>query len=91
VGEYSVQSQRTAGYDKLLEMLRETRELRGVSQRELSKQLGQDFTYMFKIERGVRRVDVVELIQICLQLGISPTEFVANLADAILKIGLEET
>ena len=91
MGEYSVQSQRTAGYDKLLEMLRETRELRGVSQRELSKQLGQDFTYMFKIERGVRRVDVVELIQICLQLGISPTEFVANLADAILKIGLEET
>ena len=55
----------------MLEMLREARELRGVSQRELSRLLGQQFTYIVKIERGTRRLDVVELVEICFQLGMS--------------------
>ena len=67
----------------MLEMLREARELRGVSQRELSRLLGQQFTYIVKIERGTRRLDVVELVEICFQLGIEPAEFVNKLAATI--------
>jgi transcriptional regulator with XRE-family HTH domain len=79
VGETPVQSQRTVAYDALLTMLREGRELRGISQRELSKRLGQQFTYVAKIELGTRRVDVVELVAICSEIGVDPTEIVGKL------------
>jgi len=80
VGQKPVQSQRTAAYDGLLELLREARESRNVSQRELSKRLGQQFTYIVKIERGTRRVDVVELVEICQALGADPVELVGRLS-----------
>ena len=81
MGERAVQSVRTAAYDTLLELLREAREMRAMSQRELSKRLGQQFTYIVKIERGTRRVDVVELVEICLVLGVDPAELVGRLRD----------
>ena len=81
MGERAVQSVRTAAYDALLEMLREAREMKAVSQRELSKRLGQGFTYVVKIERGTRRVDVVELVEICLALGVDPADLVGRLRD----------
>ncbi len=75
-----VDSKRKAASDALVELLREARELRAVSQRDLSHRLGQDFTYIAKIELGRRRLDVVELIEICFILGIEPAEFVERLA-----------
>jgi len=51
----------------------------GLSQEDLAKKLGWDQTYVSKIERGVRRVDVVELIAIGEVLGIDPGEFISEL------------
>lgn len=83
MGEHPVQSQRTAAYDAFLVLLKEAREKSGISQRELSKVLGQQFTYIVKIERGTRRVDVVELVEICFALNVDPAELVAQLRDAM--------
>jgi len=51
----------------------------GLSQEQLAKRVGWDQTYVSKIERGVRRVDVVELIAICEAIRINPAEFVRRL------------
>jgi transcriptional regulator with XRE-family HTH domain len=83
VGERTIQSVRTAEYDLLIAMLREARELKAVSQRQLSKRLGREHTYILKIEKGIRRVDVVEMIQICSELGVDPLEIVAKVRDSI--------
>ena len=56
----------------------------GLSQDQLAKKMGWDQTYVSKIERGVRRVDVVELISICDVLGLDPAQFVK---DVHLKFG----
>jgi transcriptional regulator with XRE-family HTH domain len=69
----------TKRYKIFREQLREARTSAGLSQEDLAKKMGWDQTYVSKIERGVRRVDVVELIAICEVLGIDPGEFVAEL------------
>jgi transcriptional regulator with XRE-family HTH domain len=64
----------------LLGLLREARELRSVSQRQLSKQLDREFTFIVKVEKGTRRLDVVELIEICIALNVDPAALVDKLA-----------
>lgn len=57
-------------YQFLLRMLRDLREQAGVTQVELGRRLGNTQTFVSKIERGERRVDVVEFAEICDALGI---------------------
>ena len=72
VGEKPVSSVGTAEYDQLLVVLREARKRANVTQRALSVTLGKSVTYIDKIERGVRRIDVVEFCQIARALAIEP-------------------
>lgn len=67
----------TRGNKTLLSLLAETREKAGVTQVELAKRLKVDQTWVSKIERGVRRVDLVELALLCKALNISLAQFVA--------------
>ncbi len=60
----------------LASMVREARETKGVTMRELADRLGRPHTVISKIESGERRVDLVELEAICDALGISLIEFV---------------
>jgi transcriptional regulator with XRE-family HTH domain len=90
VGEHPVSSLRTVAYDAFLAILRDTRESQGISQRELSRRLGQQFTYIVKIERGTRRVDVVELVEICLALQVDPVHLVSQLRDAMVSSRTKE-
>lgn len=54
----------------------------------LSRRLGQQFTHIVKIEKWTRRLEVVELIEICFQLGIEPADFVnKNPATATPPVG----
>ena len=50
-----------AKYQKFLEKLKEARLEAGLTQVEVGKKLKQPQAYVSKIERGERRVDVVEL------------------------------
>lgn len=59
--------------------LREIRVAAGLTQAEVSSQLGRDQTYMSNIERGVRRLDVIELRDICRLSGKDFLEFLAEL------------
>jgi transcriptional regulator with XRE-family HTH domain len=63
----------------MLALLRAEREGRGFLQTDLSRKLGKPQSYISKIERGERRLDVIELREICRVLGIELAEFAAKL------------
>ena len=69
-----VASLNTHEYDVLLEVLREARKEKGVSQEKLSALLGQSVNFVLKIEQKERRIDVVEFSQLARALGYDPEE-----------------
>ena len=63
-------------YQQLLSLLRSKRLDRGITQEELASRLGVGQGIVSKIETHERRLDLIELREICLALGISFLEFV---------------
>jgi transcriptional regulator with XRE-family HTH domain len=61
---------------KLQELLKEIRTDAGMSQVDLSRKLGQHQSFVSKYETGERRLDLIEIEQICEALGISLSGFV---------------
>lgn len=59
-------------YQLLLRLLKETRQKASVAQTELAARLDTTQTFISKVERGERRLDVVELIELFEALGVSP-------------------
>ena len=59
-------------YQTFLGLLRELRVRAGLTQVMLAKKLGQTQTFISKIERGERRLDLVEFVEVCEGLGIDP-------------------
>lgn len=72
-GNHMASSTHHRHYQSLLRLLRDLREQAGVTQVELGSRLGNTQTFVSKIERGERRVDVVELTEICEALGADAT------------------
>lgn len=62
--------------ENLLALLRQLRLGAGLQQRELSERLGKPQSFVSRYESGQRRLDLLELRQICLAVGISLTEFI---------------
>lgn len=48
-------------YKTVIKKLREARESTGLTQQEAAEKLGKPQSYISKIERGERRVDIVEI------------------------------
>jgi transcriptional regulator with XRE-family HTH domain len=63
-------------YQHFLAELRALREESQVTQTELGRLLKEDQTFVSKVERGVRRLDVVELRRWTRALGISAGDFI---------------
>jgi transcriptional regulator with XRE-family HTH domain len=61
-------------YQTLLTLLRDLRVRAGITQLALAERLGNTQTFISKIERGERRIDVVEFIEICDALGVDPVK-----------------
>lgn len=59
----------TREYRVFTDLLRETREEAGITQVELAERLQQTQSYISKVERGDRRLDIVQLRQVCWALG----------------------
>lgn len=59
-------------YQTFLGLLRELRSRAGLTQVMLAKKLGNTQTFISKIERGERRLDLVEFVEVCEALGIDP-------------------
>lgn len=71
------------GYATFLDLLRAERESRGLTQQGLASRLGTTQTRVSKCERGERRLDVLELYAWCNAIGISTSEFVKRLEEAL--------
>lgn len=68
----------TREYDLLRGLLRQTREDCNVTQVELARRLRETQSYVSKVERGERRLDLVQLRAFCTALEIELIAFVAN-------------
>ncbi len=69
---------------RFLSLLRQARLEAGLRQEDLAKKLGEPQSFVSRYECGERRLDVLELRQVCRMLGISLSEFIRRL-DGDLK------
>ncbi len=58
-------------YQAFLDLLRSWRAEAGLTQSEVGERLGNTQTFVSKVERGERRLDVVEFAEWCEALGIA--------------------
>lgn len=65
-------------YAALLGLLREVRESSGISQEQVAQRLGTTQSLISKVERGERRLDVIELRRWVRELGEPLPEFLAR-------------
>ena len=68
---------------QLVTLLRELRIEAGLTQTELAARIEKDQTLVSKFESGERRLDVLEIREICLALGITFEEFARRLEKAL--------
>lgn len=66
-------------YTVLRELIREGRTAQGITQDVLSERLGHNQSFMSDIERGTRRIDVLELRDLCGHIDTDLLSFVAEL------------
>ena len=64
---------------RLLSLLRQIRTEAGLKQADLAKRIQKDQTFVSKYESGERRLDVLELREICIAVGITLNQFVRRL------------
>ena len=67
----------------LIALLRDLRVEAGLTQAELAEKIGKDQTFVSKYESGERRLDILELREICQVLGMSLEKFVRQLEKAL--------
>lgn len=80
-------STHTEPYKILLGVLIEARQRAGVTQTELARRLKRPQPYMSMVERGERRIDVIQFYAIMKALGADPEEvfreLIAKLPDEV--------
>ena len=65
-------------HNRLTALLRELREQAGLNQADLAERLGVSQTWVSKYELGERRLDLVQLRQVCEALGTTAAEVVSR-------------
>lgn len=70
----------TDAYRILLETIIAARKQAGVTQVELAERLGKPQPFVSYVERGERRLDVIEFCVVARALGYDPEELFARLA-----------
>ena len=66
-------------YSKFRELLVEARQTRRITQVDLAKRLRRSQPFVSKYEQGIRRLDVVEFIEIAQAIGIDPKRIIREL------------
>ncbi len=69
----------TKEYTKFVEFLIEARKTAGLTQQELALKLKRPQSFVSKYERGERRLDVIEFLQVAKEMGLSATNIVSDL------------
>lgn len=62
-------------------LLIQAREEAGLSQQELADRLGRHQTFVSKCERGERRMDVIEFLEVMKAIGSNPIRLIKQLVD----------
>lgn len=71
-------------YRKLITLLRQNREMSGLTQSQLAELLNTSQTVVSKIESCERRLDVIELIEICKAIDIDFNNLMDELNSKII-------
>lgn len=69
--------------DRLIGVLRDMRLEAGLTQAELAARVNKDQAYVSRYESGQRRLDVLEVREICQAIGSTLEEFVKRLEKAL--------
>ena len=69
----------------LVAVLIEARQDSGLTQGELAKRVGKDQTFISIIERGQRRVDVLEFVALATAMGQEPSRLFAEVLKRLPK------
>jgi len=70
----------TARYERFRGLLVDARKRKGLTQHDVAARLGRPQSFVSKYERGERRLDVVEFLEVSGALGIDPHELLKALA-----------
>jgi transcriptional regulator with XRE-family HTH domain len=65
---------------RLRELLKSARLSAGLRQVDVAQQLAKPQSYIAKIESGERRLDFIEVLDICVAIGLDPCELTKELA-----------
>ncbi|WP_312134396.1 helix-turn-helix transcriptional regulator [Brevundimonas sp.] len=71
----------TDRHQAFISFLAATRKEAGLTQVELATRLGKPQSYVSKVERGERRIDVIEFCQIAEALGHDPAKLLQEFID----------
>lgn len=69
--------------EQLQALLRQMRTDAGLTQTDVAQRLGQPQSFVSKYESGERRLDILELREVCRAIGIPLPEFVRRLEQAL--------
>jgi transcriptional regulator with XRE-family HTH domain len=69
----------TRRHQRLRDLLIEARQTADLTQQEVARRIGKPQSYIAKIEGGERRLDVIELIELCEQFGADPSNIIRGL------------
>lgn len=79
MNDFMASSIHSPEYRRLCSLLIAARESAGYTQAEVAKRLGRPQSFVSKVERGERRLDVIEFLGLASVLEIELTVFFANL------------
>lgn len=68
-------------YQDLRQLLVQARAAAGLTQVELASRLERPQSFVSKFETAERRLDVIEFIEVCRALGVSPSKLLRKLAE----------
>ncbi len=66
-------------YPAILDKLVEMRRAAGMTQRQLAEKLQREHSFVWRIEKGERRLDMLEFFWVCNALGYDAAEVYAEL------------
>ena len=80
MGRKAVESLRGADYEILLACVQSAHMASGLSKKAICDRLGKPRNYLNKVETGEKRLDVVELFQLCEAMGTDPLKLLTDFA-----------
>lgn len=78
----------TSDYEGFLVLLVTARKSACLTQMQLAEILKRPQSFVSKYERGERRLDVIEFIEVARAIGVNPAEIVKKLDGASIKKGV---